>query len=52
MFQYLISLLLNSWLVLATGFFMLITFVVFRPSARKSMNEHAMIPFDDEGEEQ
>jgi cbb3-type cytochrome oxidase subunit 3 len=50
MFQYLISLLINFWLVIATGVFLAITVKVFRPSARRQMEEYALIPFDEEGE--
>ncbi|WP_266033358.1 cbb3-type cytochrome oxidase subunit 3 [Brucella intermedia] len=48
MFQYLISLFLNFWLVIATLLFIVIVFTVFRPSARKRMEDHALIPFDEE----
>jgi cbb3-type cytochrome oxidase subunit 3 len=48
MSQYLISVVLNFWLVIATVLFLAIIVAVFRPSARSRMNEHALIPFDDE----
>lgn len=47
MLQSLISFLLNVWLVIAMLLFIAIVFAVFRPSARKSMQEHALIPFDE-----
>lgn len=49
MSQYLISLFLNFWLVVATLLFVAIVVAVFRPSARKRMEEHGRIPFEDEG---
>jgi len=50
MSQYVISFFLNFWLVIATLLFLAIVFTVFRPGARKRMEEHAWIPFDDEGD--
>lgn len=49
MSQYLISVFLNGWLVVATLLFVAIIWRVFRPSARGEMERHALIPFDNEG---
>ncbi|NKE74222.1 cbb3-type cytochrome c oxidase subunit 3 [Ochrobactrum sp. MC-1LL] len=49
MSQYLISIFLNGWLVVATLLFLAIIWRVFRPSARSQMEQHGLIPFEDEG---
>lgn len=49
MSQYLISVFLNGWLVIATVLFLAIIWRVFRPSARNEMERHGLIPFEDEG---
>lgn len=50
MFQYLISFFLNFWLVIAMALFVAIIVAVFRPGTRQRMDEHARIPFDEEGD--
>ena len=48
MSQHLISAFLNGWLVIATLLFVAIIWRVFRPSARREMERHALIPFENE----
>lgn len=52
MSQFLISLFLNAWLVVAVVLFAAIVWQAFRPSARASMDRHSRIPFQEEGSDQ
>lgn len=52
MSQSIISVFLNIWLVAAVGLFIAIIFAVFRPDARKQMDQHARIPLEDDGGQQ
>lgn len=49
MSQFLISLFLNAWLVVAVVLFAAIVWQSFRPSSRAYMERHARIPFQEEG---
>lgn len=51
MSQFIVSVFLNAWLVVAVALFVAIVWQVFRPSAQLSMQRHALIPFKDEGGE-
>lgn len=48
--HWLISILINGWLVVAVVLFLAIIAVTFRPSARAQMDRNARIPFDVEDE--
>ncbi|MBD9508045.1 cbb3-type cytochrome c oxidase subunit 3 [Ensifer sp. ENS07] len=48
MLQSIISSFLNVWLVIAVTLFGGILWHVFRPSARRVMELHALIPFEEE----
>jgi len=50
--EWLITLAVKGWLVLAVAFFLMVGFQTFRPSARAEMERRARIPFAaDEQEE-
>ncbi len=49
MSQFLISLFLNAWLVIAVVLFAAIVWQSYRPSARAKMERHARIPFQEQG---
>jgi cbb3-type cytochrome oxidase subunit 3 len=49
MSQFIISVFLKGWLVIACVLFAAIVWHAFRPSARSAMERRGLIPFDDEG---
>ncbi|MDK1376805.1 MULTISPECIES: cbb3-type cytochrome c oxidase subunit 3 [unclassified Sinorhizobium] len=49
MSQFIISIVVDGWLVIACFLFTAIVWNAFSPSARSQMERHARIPFKDEG---
>jgi cbb3-type cytochrome oxidase subunit 3 len=52
MSQFIISVFLNGWLVIACVLFTAIVWYAYRPSARSAMDRRGLIPFEDEGDRQ